>query len=99
MSLYAVVVLAVFVVNAVGNSSYGASPTDRGCCVFWENANRLKFNSAEEQTRSECARLAKDVAESSRHHDFFQNRSCSQAVRCRDAACTNLSSEQVKTID
>ena len=44
-------------------------------------------------TRSECADFAHTIGVGSENYDFYPDRACSQAVRCQDAACTNLEGE------
>lgn len=83
---------------AFTNSASAASPQDRGCCVFWQNPNRELAISSTEDTREQCTRDAKKTTEGADYWDFFVERGCKQAVRCRDVACTNLNNEPIEPL-
>lgn len=77
---------------------YGQTITDLGCCILWRNANKLSVKQYTLTTAGECANIARIDAATINEYDFFRRRDCSQAVRCRDTACTNLASEPVTPI-
>ena len=72
-----------------------ASPTDRGCCVFWQDISRNSVRSSVEDTREQCSATVRGTGTDSKMWDFFVNRNCAQAERCKDAACANLEGEAV----
>lgn len=88
------------------DSSFAQStPQDRGCCVLWQNSNRLLVRESSHSSATDCAAFAKAAgisavpqAVTSPTYDFFPGRNCRQAVRCRDAACTNLEGEAVDPV-
>lgn len=95
-SLLVICGLALLVVVELASAT---SPSDKGCCVYWQNANRALAVQSVEQTREQCFKDAKNIAESAGHFDFYRGRSCSQAERCTDGTCSNLASEPIEPID
>ena len=78
-----------------GCSAFANNPDDFGCYVFWADMNRSNARSSTEVRREQCFQDASDIGASSNMFDFFVDRSCVQAERCKDAACTNLDSEAI----
>jgi hypothetical protein len=90
-----VFLLVALQLNSYVGSALANSPDDFGCCVFWADVNRTNTRSSTEIRREQCFRDASDVGASSNMFDFFVDRACVQAERCKDAACTNLDGEAI----
>jgi hypothetical protein len=68
----------------------------KGCCVIWNDASRLVGVRDTQITDAQgCATFANVNSAKPTEYDFFPGRKCEQAIRCRDALCTNLSTEPI----